>query len=144
MKHDRLCSIGHNLADSMASGLAFVIGVWNLDVFGEAAASPEGLMEVDFLNGTIVRGRASDKLRAATVRFAEVFPTFCEKHGAEAADFKKLRAVFRGRGQECRVTLHVTDSEGVSSSTEYRGLPLKRLKVLDDLGRIRKMPRKTS
>ena len=50
MRHDKLCAIGHNLADSLASGLCFVIGYWGTDVFGEAAAG-DGVIEVDFLNG---------------------------------------------------------------------------------------------
>lgn len=125
----------------MASGLGFVIGYQAMDVFGEAASSPDGLIEVDFLKGLIVRGEASDNLRAAASRFAEVLPEFCQSNGAQATDFKALCAIFDATSLERRVLLLVTDQNGHSSSTEYAGIPLKRLKILDSLGRIRRVPR---
>lgn len=142
MKHDRLCAIAHNLADSMASGLGFVIGYHPMDVFGEAASSQEGVLEVDFLNGRIVRGEASDSLKAAAAGFAEVIPRFCRDNGAEATDFEALSAVFDATALERRVLLVVTDRNGHRSTTEYAGVPLKRLRVLDKLGRIRRAPRR--
>ena len=142
MKHDHLCAIGHNLADSMASGLAFVIGCHQLDVFGEAASSPGGVIEVDFLSGGIVRGKASENLKAAAARFAKVLPVFCQKNGAEAADFEALSAAFEVTVLGPRVSLVVTDRNGHSSTTEYAGVPLKRVRVLDNLGRIRRAPRR--
>ncbi|MCE7797570.1 hypothetical protein LWE61_13545 [Sphingobium sufflavum] len=141
MKHDQLCAIGHNLADSMASGLGFVIGYHSMDVFGEAASSPDGFIEVDFLNGRIAQGTASDSLEAAAARFGEVFPEFCRKNGAEATDFKALSVIFDATALDRRVLLLVTDRNGDSSTTEYTGIPLKRLRVLDSLGRIRRTPR---
>jgi hypothetical protein len=49
MKHAELRSIVHNVADSLASGIGLMIGVYNSDTFGEAARSPSGLITVDFL-----------------------------------------------------------------------------------------------
>ena len=144
MKHDRLCAIGHNLADSMASGLAFVIGYHPMDVFGEAASSPGGVIEVDFIKGGILRGEASENLKAAAARFAEALPLFCQENGAEAGDFAVLSASFEATALEQRVLLAVTDRNGHSSTTEYAGVPLKRVRVLDSLGRIRKTPRRAS
>ncbi len=142
MKHDRLCSIGHNLADSMASGLGLVIGYHPMDVWSEAVSSACGVIEVDFLNGCILRGGASDNLRAAAVRFAEVLPNFCRENGADAADFQALSAVFDATTLERQVSLIVIDRNGHSSITEYVVIPLKRRRVLDDLGRIRRTPRR--
>ena len=142
MKHDRLCAIGHNLADSMASGLACVIGYHRTDVFGEAASSPGGIIEVDFLKGGIVRGEASESLKEAAARFAEVLPVFCQENGAEAADFEALSAAFEATALGPRVSLVVTDRNGHSSTTEYAGVPLRRVRVLDGLGRIRRAPRR--
>lgn len=143
MKHGRLCAIGHNLADSMASGLAFVIGYHPMDVFAEAASSPGGVIEVDFLKGGIVRGKASENLKTAAARFAEVLPVFCQENGAEAADFVSLSAAFDATALERRMLLVVTDRNGYSSTTEYAGIPLKRVRVLDSLVRIRRTPRQT-
>ena len=142
MKHDHLCAIGHNLADSMASGLGFVIGYYPMDVFGEAALSPDGLIEVDFLHGRILCGVVSDSLEAAAAHYAEALPEFCRTNGAEATDFEALSALFDATASQRRVFLKVTDRRGRSSTTEYVGLPLKRVRVLDSLGRIRTMPRR--
>ena len=142
MKHDRLCAIGHNLADSMASGLGFVIGYHEMDVFGEAASSLGGVIEVDFLNGCVIRGEASDSLKAAVAQFAKALPDFCRENGAEATDFQALSVVFDATALERRALLAVTDRNGHSSTTEYAGIPLKRLRVLDDFGRVRRAPRR--
>jgi len=137
MKHDQLCAVGHNLADSMASGLGFVIGYYPMDVFGEAALSPGGSIEVDFLHGRILRGVASDSLKAAAAHYAEALPEFCRMNGAEATDFEALSASFDATAFQRRVFLKVTDRRGRRSTTEYVGVPLKRVRVLDSLGRIR-------
>src|ERR1700690_4226668 len=128
MKHDQLCAIGHNLADSMASGLGLVIGYHPMDVFGEAASSQGGVIEVDFLNGRIARGKASDSLKAAVARFAEVLPRFCRDNGAEVTDFEALSAAFDATALGPRVILSVTDRNRHHTTTEYEGIPLKRLR----------------
>lgn len=142
MKHDELCAIGHNVADSLASGLAFVIGYHPTDVFGEAASDGDGVIEIDFLHGRIVRGMASDNLRSAALRFAEVLPSFCRDNGADVADFTALSATFNATALEKWVVLTIGDRTGCRSVTEYAGTPLKRLRVLDHLGRIRRAPRR--
>lgn len=143
MKHGILCAIGHNLADSMASGLAFLIGYRELHVFDEVAASPDGAIEVDFLSGKILRGSASDNLALAARQYAEILPSFSLANGAEASDFTSLSAVFERKNLKHHVTVSFTDKSGRSSTTDYAGLPLKRLIELDALGRIRKVPRQT-
>lgn len=141
MKHDQLCAIGHNLADSLASGLCFVIGYRDTDVFGEAAASEDGVIEVDFLKGTIVQGRASDGLKDAAREYSEALPDFCRRNGAEAADFTSLTATFDATPTERRAIVTVVDREGHGSQITYYGIPLKRPKVLDPLGRVRRAGR---
>lgn len=127
----------------MASGLAFLIGYRELRVFEEATASADGVIEVDFLGGRIVRGNAGDNLALAAKQYAEILPSFCLANGAEVSDFASLSAVFELKNSKHHVTVFVTDKTGRNSATEYAGLPLKRLKKLDALGRIRKVPRKT-
>jgi hypothetical protein len=142
MKHDKLCAIGHNLADSLASGLCFVIGYWSTDVFGEAAAG-DGILEVDFLNGQIVHGGGSMNLRSAIARFREVLPSFCVTNGADISDFSILQARFDNTGLSPQVSVKVADANGRCTVTEYSGFPLKRLRVLDPIGRVRRIPRLT-
>jgi len=141
MKHDQLCAIAHNLADSLASGLCFIIGYHHADVFGEAALCKDGAIEIDFLNGQIVRGDASDSLTSAAARFAVALPEFCRHNGSDIAHFGALSATFETLAREPRMLLSVADRNGHHSITEYAGLPMKRLRVLDHLGRIRRTPR---
>lgn len=141
MKHNQLCAIAHNVADSMVSG-AFIIGHYPLDVFGEAASNAEGVIVIDYLTGRITRGSASLELCEAALLFAEALPSFCNQHGADVKDFETLSVTFEGRSKARRVLLSVTDRTGRSSMTEYAGTPLKRIRVLDRLGRVRRIPRK--
>ncbi|MDX8531437.1 hypothetical protein RFM41_03640 [Mesorhizobium sp. VK25A] len=140
-EHERLCAIAHNFADSMASGLSFVVGFYSTDVFEEAATSPGGVIEIDFLQGTIVRGRPSDGLKSAAAIFGQAFPDFCKKNGAEVTDFRSFLAAFHVKGGRPGAVLTVVDRGGRRSLTEYDGVPLKRLRVLDALGRIRRKTR---
>ena len=141
MKHNELCAIAHNVADSMASGLALIIGYHPVDVFGEAANSSDGLIEIDFLRGMVLRGVPSENLRLAALRFAERLPSFCHENGADISDFEALSVTFEAAPTENRAKLYVADRTGRRSTTVYAGTPLKRLKVLDKLGRARRSPR---
>jgi hypothetical protein len=51
MKFDELRSIGHNIADSLASGIGLLIGFYDMNIFHEAHRSREGFITVDFLTG---------------------------------------------------------------------------------------------
>jgi hypothetical protein len=52
MKLGELKSVGHNIADSFASGIGLLIGHYEMNVFAEAASEPEGFVVVDFLEGS--------------------------------------------------------------------------------------------
>ena len=119
-----------------------MIGYHPVDVFDEAASSKDGVIEVDFILGQIVRGKASENLKSAVARFAEVLPKFCQDNCVMAAEFETLSAVFSAKtgGQQALIT--VKDRTGHLSTTEYEGVPLKRRRVLDGLGRIRREPRR--
>ena len=66
--------------------MCFLIGIWSTDVFGEAADANEAI-EVDFLNGQIIRGVCSENLHFAVKRFGEILPDFCRANGADVAHF---------------------------------------------------------
>ncbi|MFS2139439.1 hypothetical protein [Duganella sp. Dugasp56] len=129
MKFGKLKSLGHNLADSMASGMGFIIGVYRMDVFAEAAASEDGHITVDFLNGTTSGAKPSESLSGAIVLFREAVPQMCEKHGIELAYIKTLVARFgtdAAYGRHFRVM--VESSTGKKSTDQFIGIPGKRLK----------------
>jgi hypothetical protein len=137
MKFDELRSMAHNIADSLASGFGELIGVYEMDVFGEAGRSPEGFIEVDFLTGTSSGGHPSAYLTRAIALYGEALPSLCEKHGTSPSAVRQLRARYFTKGLSTRFVVTVEDTEGRRSTDEYVGLPGRRARVLDSLGRIR-------
>lgn len=73
MKHAELRAIVHNIADSLASGVGLIIGVYEMDVFGEAAQSQEGAITADFLMGDVVEGQPSVSLAHAVASYGKAF-----------------------------------------------------------------------
>jgi hypothetical protein len=136
MKFDELRSIGHNIADSLASGIGLLIGVYEMNVFDEARRSPEGFVEVDFLTGTSTGAPTSLSLTHAIDLYGRALASLCEKHGTSPATFKQLTARYHG-GSGARFSVTVENHEGRLSTDEYIGIPGRRPRVLDPLGRIR-------
>lgn len=140
MKFGDLRSIGHNIADSLASGCGLLIGVYDMDVFGEAERSTEGFIEVNFLTGTSAGAPASSALAGAIILYRDALPSFCEKHGASPFAFRQLSARYSGGGLARRFSVTVQDCAGHCITDDYEGIPGRRILVLDALGRIRRKP----
>lgn len=130
MKLGQLKSIGHNLADSFASGVGFMIGVYDMDVFSEAAEMAPGYIEVNFLDATTSGSPVSPKLQRAIVLYSEALPDFCTKHGIKKRDIKMLSARFGTDpvyGRHFTVTVETIG--GRKSTDRYVGVPGKRLRT---------------
>lgn len=122
-------AIGHNFADSFASGIGLLVGYYAMDVFAEAAASAEGFVLVDFLNGTTAGSPVSASLARAVCLYRDVLPEFCAKHGVELCDIHVLQVRFgtdAAYGRHFLVT--VEDASGRRSADRYFGVPGKRLR----------------
>lgn len=130
MKFGELKSIGHNIADSLASGIGLLIGYYETDIFGEASRSPEGFIVVDFLNGTSEGGRPSGSLAQAITLYRHALRNLCFRHGVEASEFKTLKvkfgvhAVYGGH-----FTVTVEDQKGRQSTDSYVGAPGRRVRT---------------
>src|SRR5262245_32400457 len=94
MKFDQLCSIGHNIAASLASGIGLPIGLYLTDIFGEASHLSNGDLTVDFLKGSCVDGTPSPSLSRSLTLYADVLVDLCEKHGTSPSAFRKLTAQY--------------------------------------------------
>jgi hypothetical protein len=140
MKHAVLTSIGHNISDSLASGIGLMIGVYEMDVFGEAGRSPDGFIEVDFLTGATRGAKPTPFLANAIRLYAEALPSLCERQGVSVADFKRLVARFQRSGTppSPEFIVEVEDRAGKVSHDRYLGVPGRRPRVLDPLGRVRR------
>jgi hypothetical protein len=142
MKFDELRSIAHDIADSLASGNGFLVGVYTMDIFGEARRSSEGFIAVDFLTGTSKGGKPSSDLEEAIWLYKDALIELCGKHGASPSAFKELSARYSsdmsGLISGWRYLVTVADHQGHRSVDEYVGAPGTRPKVLDSRGRIRR------
>lgn len=120
MKFGELRSIGHNIADSLASGIGLLIGVYQMDIFVEASGSPEGFITVDFLAGTTDGGKPSKSLAKAVSLYRDALIKLCERHGVDALSVKTLTArygvdaVYGGH-----YTVTVEDQKGRRSVDQY-------------------------
>jgi hypothetical protein len=125
MKHSRLSSIAHNLADSLSCGLGFVIGYYGTDIYGEAAKCPESSIFVDFLKGEISAGTPS--LAKAVALYSQVLPDFCKKHRVEVSEFQIFRVRYAVSFYGPRYTVEIEDRSGRHSSVEYAAYSGRRL-----------------
>ena len=128
MKFGVLQSIVHNAADSLGSGIGLMIGVYEMDIYGEAGRSPEGLIAVDFLTGKVIEGKASAGLIRAVELYRAAFDELCIRHGVEPWSFKVATARFGTDATLGRhFTVHVEDREGRVARDRYIGSPGRRL-----------------
>lgn len=137
MKFGELKSIGHNIADSFASGTGLLIGYYEMNVFAEAANSPEGYILVNFITGTSSGARPSAALAKAVSLYSEALSGLCERHGIDVGAFSELKARYSVDPHGRRFVVTVQNQDGRRSVDEYFGVPGKRVMELDELGRVR-------
>lgn len=140
MKHNELRAIVHNTADSLASGLGFLIGYYETDVFGEAAQSEDGSLTIDLLEGRVAKGTASKSLSEAVALYKEALARLVTQAGGSPSELREATVRYWSDAIERRSLITIEDANGRRSSTEFAGVPGKRPKVIDALGRLRPMP----
>lgn len=125
-----LKSVGHNIADSLASGIGLMIGYYSMDVFLEAAGEPDGFVLVDFLAGVTDAKTVSEDFRKAIESYNEALPSLCSRHGVALSEFTELKVRYRTDvvyGPHFTVT--VQNRDGKRSVDQYFGRPGKRLRL---------------
>jgi hypothetical protein len=140
MKHDVLRSVAHNIADSLACGNGFLIGLYHTDVYAEANQNPSGFITIDFLHGVVTEGGASQNLMEAIRLYRDVLPELCKKHGSSLSDFAGLTARYSSNPIGPHFIVTVTDRHGRKADAEYGGLDAQRVKMIDSKGRLRPKP----
>ena len=123
MKFGQLRAIGHNIADSLADGHGFLIGLYYMDIFGEADRVPERYIEVNFLTGTWSGRRPSDSLAKAFRLYAEALPAFCGKHGVPRSAFRELSVRFLAGGPPRLYIVKSRIKQGDGGRTSIRDFP---------------------
>ena len=137
MRHNRLHSVAHNFADSQASGIGFVIGVFVTNVFADAARNGADGLVIDFLSGVIFADHCSAELRNAVPLYRKAFPGFCDKHDVKVSDYRTFHARFIASAPTHRYIVTVEDDRGRISSREYEGASGRRVMQSDALRRLR-------
>jgi hypothetical protein len=137
MKHDVLRSVAHNIAASLAGGVSLLIGVYDLDVFGDARRSETGEINIDFLNGTISGVEPSPKLTNAVRLYRDALPILCGKHEVSVSDFAALTACYWYTPTASHFVVTIRDRTGRESATEYSWPDGHRTITMDNEGRRR-------
>lgn len=107
-----------------------MIGIYNIDVFGEASAGASGYIEVDFVRGTTTGSTSSPNLRGAVALYrSEALPALCTKHGVDLNEVKTIKARFEMDAAAGRhYTVMVENTHGKHSVDQYVGVPGRRLR----------------
>jgi len=106
-----------------------MIGVYQIDVFGEAKTAACGYIEVDFLRGTTAGGSVSRTLAGAVELYSKVLPDLCSKQGVDIKEVKALAARFAVDpvyGPHFTVT--VENNVGKKAEDQYVGVPGRKLR----------------
>ncbi len=140
MKHGKLRSIAHNLADSLAGYVSLITGVYDLDLYKDAGQSPNGELVIDFLNNKIISGNPSPNLIKAVSRLQPEFNRLCESEKVSRINFRNAKAHFYANEIRCGFTIIVEDNNGKITETDYSGIPAQRVFQLDSQGRRRRKP----
>ena len=129
MNLGKLKSLGHNLADSFASGIGLLVGVYDMNVFAEAAASDDGYIKVNFLDATTTGSAASASLVRAIELYRDALPGLCSKHGVKPTEIKTLEARFgTDPAYGPHFSVKVESVDGKISTDQYVGIPGRRLR----------------
>jgi hypothetical protein len=117
-----------------------LVGIYEMDVFGDAARSPNGSLTVDFLAGRVVEGVASAEVLEAVPRYRGALRELCSTAGGSVSELHEATVRYWSDAIERRFAVTILDSGGRRSTTEYAGVPGQRLKIMDSLGRLRPKP----
>ena len=128
MKFDVLCSVAHNLADSLGSGASSVFNFWDDLVYRDAQQSIERLIEIDLLDGKVLAGSPSNALQEVASNSPRALASLCAAQGIDPAAYRKLSARYAVTESGRQFTVTIEDQSGRQRSTGYDGISGKRLK----------------
>jgi hypothetical protein len=115
-----------------------MIGLYNTDVFAEARASPGGVIDIDFLTGTVLAGTPSRAFSDATALYPDAGESLCQRHQLPESAFWQLTARYWSKLLERRYLVTVMNRDGRLAIDHYVGISGRRPKMLYPLGRVRR------
>ncbi|CAN5271754.1 hypothetical protein BH11PSE9_BH11PSE9_15950 [soil metagenome] len=106
-----------------------MIGIYEMNVFAEAAGEDEGFIVVNFLTGLTTGKAVSTSFREAVALYRDALPELCSKHAVNPAEFRKLEARYgTDHVYGPHFTVSVESRTGQLSTDQYVGVPGKRLR----------------
>jgi len=117
-----------------------VLGVFDIDFLRELIASPDTTLVIDILNGVLIEGSASPELKMQISGCPNAVKEMCASEHIMIYDYRKIQAKFWLRRSQIRLDLTIEDRRRKKTTAEYCGTPLKRVRQLDEHGRIRSKP----
>ena len=141
MKHSELHAIVHNVAASLGAGVSMLTGFYTLDLFGNAASSKDRRVTIDFITGCVIEGQPDRSTVIAAGLSAGALRRLVSEAGGSIADLTEASATYFGNRT---FTVSVTDAGGKKTSADYQDHSGKRIRELDQQGRIRRRPARRS
>lgn len=107
-----------------------LVGVYDIDIYGEAGRSRQGFSQIDFLTGKSTGAVPSLSLRDAIHQYKEGLTHLCTKHSITSQAFRTLTAHYSRDKIGNRTVLTTANQQRRRSAKEYIGVPGKRIRVL--------------
>lgn len=142
MKHDALRSAAHNIADSLASECSSYLGYREIKLWDAVDRQPAHSLLFDALTGEAIDAEIDADLRRDLADFSIFVGALLRDQSCNPEDVTTLRIEFRRSSleplsrKEVRVT--VAQRNGRQSTDIYLGAVLKRPRLVDSRGRIRR------
>lgn len=147
MKRAVLRAAVHNALDSFTSGcsLAFAIEDYEFPFWMLLWNMPDRVFEADVLTGVVATPRPDKGLRSylrltnAVAVLADEMPAFLRKHGCTPNSIDSVAVRFENNWtrRKC-VTVTIVMVDGTRLTDAYHGTPLRRRRIRDQLGRVRR------
>jgi hypothetical protein len=138
MKQGQLHAIAHNLADSIASGCSLLLDVYGFSIGAQLAKSPTGRIVIDCLHPRLIEGELTNDMRELIAAIPYGLTRLCEDEHGTRDDFSELHLVFSANHLAMEVEIIVGGNGRAATSRLFTGRPLKRKRVLDKSGRLRR------
>ncbi|NHK29420.1 hypothetical protein FF098_016020 [Parvularcula flava] len=109
-----------------------------IDIYRELPRQMGHAITVDFLTGRANRAKLSPRLRKQIALYKDGFARLCKKHNALPEMYVEASARFYMDRKGYRFSVTVEDRAGRRQTDEYIGMPGRRVRILDQYGRVRR------
>jgi hypothetical protein len=139
VKQGQRHAIAHNLADSIASGCSLLLGVYDFSIGAHITESPSGRVVIECLQPLLIEGTLNSEIRELLAALPAGLTKLCDDEGGSPEDFSVLTLAFSKTQLAIEVEIVVAGPASIPRSRWFSGSPLRRKRVLDSAGRMRRL-----